>query len=56
MLDFERKNDKKLFAVTSNVDGQFQKAGYGEDKVYEVHGSIHLLQCDKCIEIIENDF
>lgn len=34
-----------LFAVTSNVDGQFQKAGFQEDQVLEVHGSIHHLQC-----------
>ncbi len=35
------------FVVTSNVDGQFQKAGYREDQVLEVHGSIHHLQCLK---------
>src|SRR6266508_1289115 len=33
------------FAVTSNVDGQFQKAGFPEERVLEVHGSIHHLQC-----------
>ena len=33
------------FVVTSNVDGQFQKAGFPEEKVYEVHGSVHYLQC-----------
>jgi len=33
------------FVVTSNVDGQFQKAGFAEDRVLEVHGSIHHLQC-----------
>lgn len=33
------------FVVTSNVDGQFQKAGFNPDKVLEVHGSIHHLQC-----------
>ena len=33
------------FAVTSNVDGQFQKAGFPEEAVVEVHGSIHHLQC-----------
>ena len=33
------------FVVTSNVDGQFQKAGLEEGKVLEVHGSIHYLQC-----------
>ena len=34
-----------LFVVTSNVDGQFQKAGYDPQRVAEVHGSIHHLQC-----------
>lgn len=33
------------FVVTSNVDGQFQKAGYADDHMLEVHGSIHWLQC-----------
>jgi NAD-dependent SIR2 family protein deacetylase len=33
------------FVATSNVDGQFQKAGFDEDAVLEVHGSIHHLQC-----------
>lgn len=35
------------FVVTSNVDGQFQKAGFDEERVEEVHGSIHYLQCHK---------
>ncbi len=34
---------------TSNVDGQFQAAGFHDDAVYECHGSIHHLQClDPC--------
>jgi NAD-dependent SIR2 family protein deacetylase len=33
------------FVVTSNVDGQFQKAGFAGDAILEVHGSIHHLQC-----------
>jgi len=33
------------FVITSNVDGQFQKAGFSEEKIFEVHGSIHHLQC-----------
>lgn len=32
------------FVFTSNVDGQFQKAGFDEDRVVECHGSIHHLQ------------
>ncbi len=35
------------FVITSNVDGQFQKAGFSSEKVYEVHGSIHYLQCSR---------
>ena len=30
---------------TSNVDGQFQHAGFGAERVAEVHGSIHHAQC-----------
>lgn len=33
------------FVYTSNVDGQFQKAGFTEDRLIECHGSIHHLQC-----------
>lgn len=39
------RNNADYFIVTSNVDGQFQKAGYSEDRISEVHGSIHWLQC-----------
>lgn len=36
------------FVFTSNVDGQFQAAGF-EDNVVECHGSLHHLQCvDRC--------
>ncbi|MGB8419969.1 SIR2 family NAD-dependent protein deacylase [Paraburkholderia sp.] len=39
------------FVFTSNVDGQFQKAGFSEDRVHECHGSIHTLQCmDACTD------
>jgi len=33
------------FVFTSNVDGQFEKADYDVDRIVEVHGSIHHLQC-----------
>lgn len=35
------------FVATSNVDGQFQKAGFDSQQIVEVHGSIHHLQCLK---------
>ncbi len=34
-----------LGVFTSNVDGQFQKAGFGAGPVHECHGSLHHLQC-----------
>ena len=37
----------KYFVVTSNVDGQFQKAGFAGENILEVHGSIHHLQCTR---------
>ena len=38
------------------MDGHFQKAGFPEDRVYEIHGSIHYLQCIRpcCSDIWEN--
>jgi NAD-dependent SIR2 family protein deacetylase len=35
------------FVFTSNVDGQFQKAGVADTRIHECHGTIHLLQCLK---------
>ena len=41
------------FVFTSNVDGQFQRAGFAEASVVECHGSIHHLQClERCTEAI----
>lgn len=38
---------------TSNVDGQFQKAGFDAARIHECHGSIHHLQClEPCDESI----
>ena len=33
------------FVFTSNVDGQFQRAGFDEERILECHGSIHHVQC-----------
>lgn len=40
-----RRQGWEAFVATSNVDGQFQKAGYPEEGILEFHGSIHHLQC-----------
>ena len=57
LLDLVKEKKDNYFIFTSNVDGQFQKAGFSEDKIYEVHGSIHHLQCsNRCSDTIwEND-
>lgn len=44
----KRWGDQMLHGMsvfTSNVDGQFQKAGFDEAHIHECHGSIHHLQC-----------
>ena len=41
------------FVFTSNVDGQFKKAGFDEQSLHECHGSIHHLQCSKpCADVV----
>jgi len=35
------------FAITSNIDGHFQKAGFESEKIRELHGSIFHFQCSK---------
>jgi NAD-dependent SIR2 family protein deacetylase len=40
-----KKMEHGVFVFTSNVDGQFQKAGYNPRQIVEAHGSIHHLQC-----------
>src|SRR5262249_13767792 len=32
---------------TSNVDGHFQRAGFDPERILEVHGTIHWMQCLK---------
>ena len=34
-----------FFVFTSNVDGQFQAAGFDGERILECHGSLHHLQC-----------
>ncbi len=47
LLEWARRLTPQYFVVTSNVDGQFQKAGFDEEHIWEVHGSIHRLQCSQ---------
>lgn len=42
---FELVKDKNYFVITTNVDGQFRKAGFAPDKIFEVQGDYGLMQC-----------
>ncbi|MGV8073960.1 MAG: NAD-dependent deacetylase [Syntrophobacteraceae bacterium] len=45
LLEVAREKPGGYFVFTSNVDGQFQKAGYDENLIEECHGSIQHFQC-----------
>jgi len=42
------KEKEDYFVVTSNIDCHFQKAGFDEDHIYEIHGRINTFQCTEC--------
>lgn len=46
------------FVLTSNIDSFFQRAGFEEDKIRELHGSMAYLQCAaaSCEEVWLNTF
>lgn len=49
LLTLSHQMPKGAGIFTSNVDGQFQKAGFPPDRIAECHGTIHFLQClDGC--------
>lgn len=53
LKEIARRLPDGAFIFTSNVDGQFQKAGFDERRVVECHGSIRHLQCmDGCMRDI----
>lgn len=45
LLEVAKSKPGGYFVYTSNVDGQFQKAGFDANRIKECHGSIHHLQC-----------
>ncbi|MEA2039578.1 MAG: Sir2 family NAD-dependent protein deacetylase [Thermodesulfobacteriota bacterium] len=45
LLEIGKSKKGGYFVFTSNVDGQFQKAGYDENRIEECHGSVHFFQC-----------
>ncbi len=45
LLNWGQQLPAGYFVYTSNVDGQFQKAGFDANHILECHGSLHHLQC-----------
>lgn len=39
--------EKNYFVITTNVDGQFMKAGFASDRFFEVQGNYGEWQCSK---------
>lgn len=39
--------NKRFFVITTNVESQFEKAGFPRDKIYEVQGNYANFQCAK---------
>jgi len=47
LLEWSRACEHGGFVFTSNVDGQFQRAGFDPERIVECHGSIAHLQCSR---------
>jgi len=53
LRDWARELPRGCVVFTSNVDGQFQRAGFDDGDITECHGSLHFLQClAPCCEAI----
>lgn len=44
---FELLKDKEYYICSTNVDGQFEKAGFPKDKIFAPQGDYALFQCSK---------
>lgn len=49
--------DKDYFVITTNVDHQFQKAGFDKKRLFYTQGDYGLFQCSKpcCMETFDNE-
>lgn len=53
---YKLMKNKNYFVITTNVDGQFLKAGFNKEKVFEVQGSLSKIQCSvKCHDKLYDD-
>lgn len=47
LLNWVDRFNLDYFVLTSNIDGHFQKAGFDENKIRELHGSLGYLQSSR---------
>jgi NAD-dependent SIR2 family protein deacetylase len=47
LLRWARRMKDGAFVFTSNVDAQFQRAGFGEEEIVECHGALEHRQCTR---------
>lgn len=47
MLQLAALKQNNYFCYTTNIDGVLQRAGFADDRVLEIHGNIHRLQCTR---------
>lgn len=54
---FELVSDKDYFVLTTNVDHQFQKAGFDKNRLFYTQGDYGLFQCSKpcCNKTYDNE-
>ncbi|WP_026567371.1 Sir2 silent information regulator family NAD-dependent deacetylase [Bacillus sp. UNC41MFS5] len=53
---FNLVNDKNYFVISTNVESQFEKAGFPPNKVFEIQGDYSFLQCEKgCHDMLYNN-
>ena len=53
---YEIVKNKPYFVVTTNVDGQFLKAGFDRNHVFEVQGTLAKMQCSRaCHDALYDD-
>lgn len=48
-------NDKNYFVITTNVDHQFQKAGFDKTRLFYTQGDYGLFQCSHCKKTFDNE-
>lgn len=44
---FQLVNDRNYFVITTNVDHQFQLAGFDDDRIFATQGDYGLFQCKR---------